>query len=298
MRHLSRLALSPFPLLALILASGCATTAPSAAEQQRAKELESLRTEVTELHGALARSQARVDSLETRLGTVSERMNGLQSGIGNLLANHKAIGTPVIPPPASTVGARPQSETAASDPESGFTNDEAVQSYRKAATLHGAGRYSDAMLAFTGFLEKYPDHALAGSAQFYVGDCYFKQKEFKLAAAELERVLTSYDRSAHVADSLQELAEAEEQLKQPEKAARHRQQLSALFPQSPAAAALSAGVPQQTSGPSSVVAPAVVPALPPAAAPGAPSTSPPSGAPAASDENAPPTAPIGEGTRS
>jgi outer membrane protein assembly factor BamD (BamD/ComL family) len=61
-----------------------------------------------------------------------------------------------------------------------------------------------------------------------------KQKEYKNAAAEYERVLTSYDRSPHIADTLKELAETEDQLKLTDRAARHRQLLTSLFPQSPA----------------------------------------------------------------
>jgi hypothetical protein len=47
-------------------------------------------------------------------------------------------------------------------------------------------------------------------------------------------VLTSYDRSSHISHTLRRMAECEEQLKMTDAAARHRQQLSALFPQSPA----------------------------------------------------------------
>jgi tetratricopeptide (TPR) repeat protein len=101
--------------------------------------------------------------------------------------------------------------------------------------LFQSHNYPDASLGFSAFVDQYPDHALAGSAQFYLGECYFKQKEYKLAARELGRVITTYDRSPHIAETLRDLSISEEKTGMPEEAARHRQLLTSLFPHSPAA---------------------------------------------------------------
>jgi tetratricopeptide (TPR) repeat protein len=134
-------------------------------------------------------------------------------------------------------------------------NDEAVRSFRKAMILFEAGRFSEAEPAFASFMDRYPDHALAGAAQFYIGESFFKQGNYTQAYDEFQRVLMSYDRSAHVTETLRDLAETEDQLHKNQDAARHRQELSSLFPQSPAFA-------------SAAAAPAPAPiAAPPAAAP-------------------------------
>jgi tol-pal system protein YbgF len=182
----------------------------------------------------------RLDSMETRMGSLSDKVTGTQLSVDNLMANRKALPTPVAAHPSEGAGTEPESAMAADDPEAGFVSDSAIQEYRKAAILLEARKYPEAVLAFSGFVEKYPDHPLAGSAQYSVGEAYFRQKEYKLAATEFERVLTSYDRSPHVSDTLRDLADAEDATKQPEKAARHRQLLTSLFPQSPAASAESA----------------------------------------------------------
>lgn len=93
-------------------------------------------------------------------------------------------------------------------------------------------------MAFSEFLEKAPDHPLAGSAQFYVGESYFKQKEYKLALQEYQRVLTSYDRSPVVADTLARMITTEEILKKQPEAEKHQHLLTSLFPNSPAARSL------------------------------------------------------------
>ena len=126
------------------------------------------------------------------------------------------------------------------DPEMGFTNDSTIQEFRSAIILHKAGKYPEAVLAFSAFVENYPDHPLAGTAQFYVGDSYFRQKEYGLAVREFQRVLTTYDRSTHIAQTLREISDSEDALRKSDDAARHRQLLMSLFPHSPFATASTA----------------------------------------------------------
>ncbi|OFZ83041.1 MAG: hypothetical protein A2603_03380 [Bdellovibrionales bacterium RIFOXYD1_FULL_55_31] len=212
---------------------GCASTATKAPSSN---DSESVQNQIVELRLLLTTLTNKVEELEGKLSAVNGKIETSQSST--------RVPEPVAPKP-TTVGIQPHpSERSGSnvsippsphDPEAGFVNDEAVQSYRKAMILLQARKFSEAVLAFSSFLEEYPDHALAGSAQFHVGESYFRQKEYKLSLQEFKRVLTSYDRSTHVADTLRLMADAEDALNMREDAARHRQQLRSLFPQSPAA---------------------------------------------------------------
>jgi TolA-binding protein len=196
---------------------------------------------------------ARLDAVEAKLSAMNDKLDATRMALDGFLAAHSTLSTPMVqavPPPvqaapmkngsvpnrsSDTVGMAVNPGTAPTDPESGFVTDEAVQLYRKAEILLESQRYPDALLAFSGFLEKYPDHAFAGSAQFHVGEAYFKQGEFKQAEQEFQKVLTSYDRSVHIADTLRIMAEAEDHLGKTQESARHRQQLSSLFANSPSA---------------------------------------------------------------
>lgn len=174
--------------------------------------------------------------VEARLAEMQDRLQGMEQKVTDLqaqlqLAQNRA---PVVANGALPIAAHP-AQGAGRDPEAGFTQDEVVQTYRKAMVLFQAQKFSESILAFSAFVEQNPDHALAGSAQFYLGQAYFEQKEFKLALKEWERVITSYDRSPRVSDTLRQMAQAEDQLKRPKEAATHRQLLTSLFPQSPAA---------------------------------------------------------------
>lgn len=182
---------------------------------------------------ALEKLARRIDYLETRIEDLGQRV--LLKG--RAPAGNKAgqlLVTGVKPHPSDGIGTPLRPPSATQDPERGFLNDEPVQSYRRALITFKGKKYPEAILAFSGFLEKYPDHPFAGSAQFYIGESYLKQGEAKLAAQELMRVLTSYDRSPHISDALRQISAAEDTLRQAQQAAKHRQQLSSLFSSSPA----------------------------------------------------------------
>lgn len=192
------------------------------------------------MQAALNSMTSRLDSIETRMGSLNDKVIGSQNSLEMLMSNRKALASPVRSHPSDDAGTDTPVRAADSDPEAGFVADSAIQEYRKGAILLEAQKYPEALLVFSSFVERYPDHPLAGSAQYNIGKSYFKQKEYKLALRELERVLTSYDRSPHISDTLKHLAETEDALKMPEQATRHRQLLTSLFAQSPAASAAAA----------------------------------------------------------
>jgi tol-pal system protein YbgF len=222
-------------LAALLVATTLMGSVKARAGEAPKPNEEDLRTQLSEMRVMLMQSNQRLEALETKLGSLGDKVTATQNGLDIYLSNTHAAPTAVHAHPSEGVGSHPNVVEAPHDPEGGFVNDEAAQDYRKASILLEAQKYSDSVLAFASFLEKYPDHPLAGSAQYYLGEAYFRQKEYKLSLREFERVLTSYDRSPHIADTLHEMAEAEDHLKLTDKAARHRQLLTSLFPQSPAA---------------------------------------------------------------
>lgn len=200
------------------------------------------------MRSQLSAANARVESLETRLSSMGDKLETIgASKKKNVVAvEHSA---------ADQAGEEVSPEIPSTDRESGFKSDLAVVNYRKAFILYQAKKYADAILAFSSFLERYADHPFAGSAQFYIGDCYLEQGEPKLALQEFQRVLTAYDRSAHIPLTLEKMAQAEDRMKNRESGAKYRQLLLTLFPMSPAASALGAA-PQSSSQQNEAIAPA------------------------------------------
>ncbi len=209
----------------------------TAAAQSAAKNPEDLVHQID----ALTR---KVEALESKLAAMAEKSPEKANEKPLPLESVKHMpSVGITPKTLEHIGAPLTPTMSRSDPEAGFVNDAAVKDYRTAKVLFDAKKYTEAVLAFSNFLEKYPDHALAGSAQFYIGVSYSNQNEPKLALHELERVLTSYDRSVPVAETLRRMAELEDSLKLSADAQKHRQLLNSLFAQSPAASTTASNAP-------------------------------------------------------
>jgi tol-pal system protein YbgF len=178
---------------------------------------------------------SKIKTMDARLAALNEKIDAQRSVIDNFISSQQAH-QGVHPRVQDSAGIPIGAPVASSDPAAGFTSDEAVQRYRKAMVLYQSKNYTDAILGFSAFVDRFPDHALAGSAQYFLAESYFAEHELKLAAREYQRVLTTYDRSPHISDTLQRIAECEDALGQNAEAAQHREMLMTLFPASPAAA--------------------------------------------------------------
>jgi len=186
--------------------------APSATDGKSPKELAEIKELLNQMHG-------RLDRMESKLDTKKEPVTEI-----------------VSPHSSQSTGKLPRASLSNTDPEKGFVQDPPVQEYRKALVYFSGGKWTDSILGFAAFLERFPDHPMAGTAQFFIGESYYQLKQFKEALKEYDRVLTSYDRSSHVSHALARIVEVEEKLHMKTDASKHRQILSALFPQSPATA--------------------------------------------------------------
>ncbi len=66
-------------------------------------------------------------------------------------------------------------------------------------------QYADAQTGFKEFLAKYPDHNLAGSAQYKLGETYYAQQEYSDAAQNYLTGYKQFPKSRRAADSLLKL---------------------------------------------------------------------------------------------
>ena len=66
-------------------------------------------------------------------------------------------------------------------------------------------QYADAESGFKDFLGRYPDHNLAGSAEFKLGETYYAQQDFTQAAKAYLTAYKTYPKSRRAPDSLMKL---------------------------------------------------------------------------------------------
>ena len=141
---------------------------------------------------------------------------------------------PATPPTSATVGIRPT--TNALQPQ---------DIYQASYIDFSKGSYALAMAGFREFLRRFPDHTLAGNAQYWIGESHFSlarghanagqpdkaKQELEQAVQEFRKVLASYPRGEKAPSALYKEALALLELKQPGLAQQRLEYLVTNFPQ-------------------------------------------------------------------
>lgn len=86
---------------------------------------------------------------------------------------------PVVPPAATIVTPAKPAQKAGGNPE---------QEYAAALATYRAREHGQAVIDFLDFIAKYPKHPLAGNAQYWIGEAYWAQRDYRQALVEFEKV--------------------------------------------------------------------------------------------------------------
>jgi len=173
----------------------------------------------------------KVDLLEERLSMVNEKVNTIEitkNEFSKSNSKNKKNERAVIAHPADTavdLGAENSNEE--------FIDNASLEKFKTALLLMHSEKYPEAILAFNTFIQNYSNHVLAGSAQYYIGECYFLLKEYKLATDEFKRMLIAFEDNSHIPDALKRLVETSKE--NPSAEEKYKQELFSFYAQSPAA---------------------------------------------------------------
>lgn len=91
-------------------------------------------------------------------------------------------------------------------------------------------QFGDAEAGFSNFLTKYPDHGLAGSAQYWLGETYYAQRDYKRAAQTFLQGYKKFPKGRRAADSLLKLGISLGRLGQAQQACAAYAAVSAEYP--------------------------------------------------------------------
>lgn len=96
---------------------------------------------------------------------------------------------PISPPPKVSLPARqqPTPEPVVVQPKLS-----AADLYRSALASFTEEDYQGSILGFEEFVANYPEHDLADNAQYWIGECYYAQKNFDQAVVEFGKVDTHF----------------------------------------------------------------------------------------------------------
>jgi tol-pal system protein YbgF len=130
------------------------------------------------------------------------------------------VGQPVIPEKVETASLEPTAPVAET-PEKLYE-----LSYESLLRR----RYGEAEAGFRSFIEKNPEHELAGNAEFWLGETYYVQSNYKAAAQAFLTGYQTYPTNRKAPDSLLKLGMSLQQLGQKEQACAAFGTIDAKFP--------------------------------------------------------------------
>lgn len=153
---------------------GLAHKVTSVATQVSALEARTVETTVQ-----LARLEARVAGAERALQDVATRIDGLSTTVTRL---EVAVARPSVAaaPPAAVPPPRQATARTGTPPQ---------RAYASALAMFRTREHGQAVLDFLDFLARYPTHPLASSAQYWIAEAYYVQRDYRQALREYEKVL-------------------------------------------------------------------------------------------------------------
>lgn len=252
----------------VLLATGCATR--SSVNRLRA-DVATMRAELTDLRQAqeatalgLARTAAEGRALPPMIAQVaavlkerSDQMAGLRARVEAIEADARAAKAPppapvapapVAPPPAPV--AKPPAAVARVVPppvqpppaprgerprEVPARTESPEQAYAAALATFRAREHGQAVLDFLDFIAKHPRHPLAANAQYWIGEAYYVQRDYRQALAEFQKVPEVAPGAAKAADALLKIGLCQRNLRDEARARQTWQRVVRDFPQSEAA---------------------------------------------------------------
>jgi tol-pal system protein YbgF len=137
---------------------------------------------------------------------------------------------PPRPTPAAPLAPRPQRPR---EPVARAQTPE--QAYAAALSTFRAREHGQAVLDFLDFMAKYPGHALVANAQYWIGEAYYVQRDYRQAMAEFQKVPRIAPASAKAADALLKIGLCQRNLRDEARARQTWQRVVHEFPQSEAA---------------------------------------------------------------
>lgn len=214
-------------------------------------EVELLRREIQELRGQVERQSHTLSQLKDRqrdlyldLDRRLERVETARAAAGGEPAGSGAAASAAPAgeaPEDSAAAAAPAGEAAlaaaATEPDAATAVDPVAeqQAYQDAFNLLKAGRYGEAVEAFTAFLEDYPSGRYGDNAQYWLGEAYYVTRQFEPALTEFRKLVSEYPDSQKMSHGLLKMGYIHHELGRNEEAQRVLSELIERYPNTTAA---------------------------------------------------------------
>jgi tol-pal system protein YbgF len=185
------------------------------------RPLVELAAQIEALRAELSRMRGQLEVLANQIDTADKRQKDLYVDIDTRLRKLEQPKEPASAEKPPAENAVPAAET---------------KGYEAALNQFKLGNYPLAISAFQGFLVTYPTSRLAASAQYWIGNAHFAQRDYKQAIAAQQKLLQSWPDDAKAPDAMLNIATSQEALNDRRGAQKTLEALLARYPGTPAAA--------------------------------------------------------------
>lgn len=166
--------------------------------EQTSDNVSSMKATITDLHGTLqqnlASTNAKFDNMSTQTQALSESLEELKARLSKLSEQMAQIQNILTTIPSQTnpaPGATPVGPGAAVPPGAPAVPD-ADSLYSQGLSYYNGGQWDLSIQAFNEYLKYYKDTDRASNAQFYIGECYYSQQDYKDAIAAYDLCSEKY----------------------------------------------------------------------------------------------------------
>ncbi|PLY01475.1 MAG: tol-pal system protein YbgF [Desulfuromonas sp.] len=186
------------------------------AETQAA--VDALRVEFQSVNGRLSDQDTSLQRMRDELALIRDDLNlrieALELRLGEMNAQ------PTAPPPTTSTAPK-------DNPETLYTQSLAL--VREGEDMPAARQ------GFQSFLKQFPEHALAVNAEYWIGETYYGEKQYKNAILQFQEIIDNYPQHPKVPSTLLKQALAFRALGDGENARLLLEKVVASYPQSPEA---------------------------------------------------------------
>jgi len=184
-----------------------------------------------------ANTGARIDTMTTQTQGLSDNMQDVQARVGKLSQQMNDIQGLMqsIDGKLSGSGGAPAGGGTSSGPggNAGVPAMPPISAdtlYQNGLRDFTSGNYDLARQEFSDYLKNFPSNALAGNAQFYLGEVAYAQEDYQNAVTQYDKVLYSYPKSYKLAAALLKKGQAEVKLGQKASGTRDLREVIRRFP--------------------------------------------------------------------
>lgn len=185
-----------------------------------------LSNQIEQLKAEVARLRGQVETLNYELETTRKRQQDFYIDLDGRVRKFES----------AAVEAKPAEDAAAAQPPAKKSDPAAeARDYEAALNQFKAGKYKESAVAFAAFVKTHPDSDLAPSAQYWLGNSFYGQRECKQAIEAQKLVVARWGSHPKAADAMLNMSTCQQELGDAKAAKQTLEQLVAKYPGTPAA---------------------------------------------------------------